>query len=233
MCRRTSFNDRGYTAILLHTVTDNYLVMTETESRAQIPLRPAAEPMAEKKPAPERGKKEPKKGLNQKAVKELSKSTNQLKKDKVKGKGENVNETVSDMFASGFLKGVWENHKTPNVYTRFPPEPNGHLHIGHAKAIHINWGFSKRYGNGTTILRYDDTNPSAEKEEYFASILEMVRWLGKEPSKITYSSDHFDKLYELAERLIMKDCAYVCFCTGELTTRLACNINLTLDQIPK
>ena len=203
-----------WTIILLHTIPSPSFDMAETEPSTQMPLRPAADPMAENKPAPERGKGQPKKAASKKTAKETSKPANQPRKEKAKGKEANEEDSVPDMFATGFLKSVWENHKTPEVYTRFPPEPNGHLHIGHAKAIHINWGFSKRYGHGSTILRYDDTNPSAEKEEYFTSILEMVRWLGKEPSKITYSSDHFDKLYELAERLIMKDCAYVCFCTG-------------------
>ena len=189
--------------------------MADVELSAQIPLRPAVSSTAEKKPAPERGKKDAKKTAVNKTIKESNKPATQPKKEKLKGKDSAEKEPAPDMFATGFLKSVWENHKTPEVYTRFPPEPNGHLHIGHAKAIHINWGFSRRYGHGSTILRYDDTNPSAEKEEYFTSILEMVRWLGKEPSKITYSSDHFDKLYKLAERLIEKDRAYVCFCTGE------------------
>ena len=100
------------------------------------------------------------------------------------------------------------------VITRFPPEPNGFLHIGHAKAINVNFGYAKAHG-GVTYLRYDDTNPEAEEEIYFTSILDTVRWLGFEPFKITYSSDHFQKLYELAIDLIKMDKAYVCFCTPE------------------
>jgi glutaminyl-tRNA synthetase len=100
------------------------------------------------------------------------------------------------------------------VITRFPPEPNGYLHIGHAKAININFGFAKAY-NGITYLRYDDTNPEAEEGIYFDMILDTVRWLGYEPFQITYSSDHFQRLYELAVELIKKDKAYVCFCTPE------------------
>lgn len=99
------------------------------------------------------------------------------------------------------------------VVTRFPPEPNGFLHIGHAKAININFGYAKHHG-GITYLRYDDTNPEAEEGEYFAAILDVVEWLGFSPYKITYSSDHFQRLYELAIQLIKKDKAYVCFCTG-------------------
>ncbi|KAJ3270868.1 hypothetical protein HDV01_007339 [Terramyces sp. JEL0728] len=100
------------------------------------------------------------------------------------------------------------------VVTRFPPEPNGYLHIGHSKAININFGYAKAH-DGITYLRYDDTNPEAEEGEYFDAILDTVKWLGFEPYKITYSSDHFQKLYELAVQLIKKDKAYVCVCTPE------------------
>ncbi|KAG0235508.1 hypothetical protein BGW42_005121 [Actinomortierella wolfii] len=98
--------------------------------------------------------------------------------------------------------------------TRFPPEPNGYLHIGHAKAININFGMAQAH-NGICYLRYDDTNPEAEEQRYFDSILEIVKWLGFTPTAITYSSDHFQKLYELAIELIKKDKAYVCHCTAE------------------
>lgn len=101
------------------------------------------------------------------------------------------------------------------VYTRFPPEPNGYLHIGHSKAIFVNFGYAAHHG-GKCYLRYDDTNPEKEEGRYFESILETVRWLGFEPWKITYSSDYFDQLYELAVVLIKKDKAYICHCTGEL-----------------
>ncbi|KAI9208216.1 tRNA synthetases class I, catalytic domain-containing protein [Polychytrium aggregatum] len=100
------------------------------------------------------------------------------------------------------------------VVTRFPPEPNGFLHIGHAKAININFGYALAH-EGITNLRYDDTNPEAEEEKYFVSILETIKWLGFEPSAITYSSDHFQRLYDLAVELIKRDKAYVCHCTGE------------------
>lgn len=98
------------------------------------------------------------------------------------------------------------------VWTRFPPEPNGYLHIGHSKAIFVNFGYAAFHG-GKTYLRFDDTNPEAEEARYFESILEMVRWLGYEPWKVTYSSDYFDQLYELAVVLIKKGKAYVCHCT--------------------
>lgn len=100
------------------------------------------------------------------------------------------------------------------VYTRFPPEPNGYLHIGHVKAIMIDFGYAKFHG-GRTYLRFDDTNPEAEEGKYFQSILETVRWLGFEPWKVTYSSDNFDKLYNLAVELTKRGLAYVCFCDAE------------------
>ncbi|KAG5648904.1 hypothetical protein DXG03_000253 [Asterophora parasitica] len=100
------------------------------------------------------------------------------------------------------------------VWTRFPPEPNGYLHIGHSKAIFVNFGFAA-YHNGKCYLRYDDTNPEKEEAKYFESILEMVRWLGYEPWKITYSSDYFSELYDLAVELIKRGKAYVCHCSQE------------------
>ncbi|TCD70441.1 hypothetical protein EIP91_003522 [Steccherinum ochraceum] len=100
------------------------------------------------------------------------------------------------------------------VYTRFPPEPNGFLHIGHSKAIFINFGYAAHNG-GKCYLRFDDTNPEAEEARYFESILQSVRWLGYEPWKITYSSDNFDKLHALAVELIKRDKGYVCHCTAE------------------
>ena len=100
--------------------------------------------------------------------------------------------------------------------TRFPPEPNGYLHIGHAKAMHFDFGVAKKNG-GETYLRFDDTNPAAEKQEYIDSILSSVKWLGHEPAKVTYSSDYFDRLHELAVELIKRGKAYVCHQTKEET----------------
>ncbi|XP_022829459.1 probable glutamine--tRNA ligase [Spodoptera litura] len=95
------------------------------------------------------------------------------------------------------------------VRTRFPPEPNGILHIGHAKAININFGYAAAH-DGICFLRYDDTNPEKEEEKFFVGIKDMVEWLGYTPYKITHSSDYFDQLYEWAVQLIRKDLAYVC-----------------------
>lgn len=94
------------------------------------------------------------------------------------------------------------------VFTRFPPEPNGYLHIGHAKAMFVDFGLAKERG-GCCYLRYDDTNPEAEKKEYIDHIEEIVHWMGWEPFKITYTSDYFQELYELAVELIKRGHAYV------------------------
>ena len=100
------------------------------------------------------------------------------------------------------------------VHTRFPPEPNGYLHIGHAKAITVSFGIAKRY-NGKCNLRFDDTNPVAEEVEYVDSIREDVRWLGFEWANECYASDYFDQLYEFARDLIRKGLAYVDDSTSE------------------
>ncbi|MBQ1821963.1 MAG: glutamine--tRNA ligase/YqeY domain fusion protein [Lachnospiraceae bacterium] len=94
------------------------------------------------------------------------------------------------------------------VVTRFPPEPNGYLHIGHAKSILLNYGMAKEY-NGTFHMRFDDTNPTKEKEEFVDSILEDIKWLGADfGDTIYFASDYFPKMYEIAEKLIMKGKAY-------------------------
>ncbi|PAV91745.1 hypothetical protein WR25_09248 [Diploscapter pachys] len=95
------------------------------------------------------------------------------------------------------------------VVTRFPPEPNGVLHIGHAKAININFGYAKATG-GACYLRFDDTNPEKEEEKFFLAIEDIVRWLGYSPVAVTHSSDNFQQLYEWAVVLIKKGHAYVC-----------------------
>src|SRR5262249_1842877 len=94
------------------------------------------------------------------------------------------------------------------VQTRFPPEPNGYLHIGHAKAICLDFGLADEFG-GRTNLRFDDTNPEKEETEYVESIKEDVRWLGFEWDGLYYASDYFDQLYEWALKLIRAGKAYV------------------------
>ena len=99
--------------------------------------------------------------------------------------------------------------KIREIHTRFPPEPNGYLHIGSAKAIYINWSIANQYG-GKFNLRLDDTNPAREGEEYVNSIIEDLHWLGADPNGgIFYGSDYFDKCYEYAEKLILEGKAYV------------------------
>src|ERR1700704_174685 len=100
------------------------------------------------------------------------------------------------------------------VCTRFPPEPNGYLHIGHAKSICLNFGTARKYG-GTVNLRFDDTNPEKEEQEYVDSIMEDVRWVGFQWDGLYYASDYFDQLYEWAVALIKKGKAYVCDLTPD------------------
>lgn len=94
------------------------------------------------------------------------------------------------------------------VFTRFPPEPNGFLHIGHAKSMRLNFGVAGRSGGGC-IMRFDDTNPEAEKKIYIDSIYDSLAWLGHKPVRVTYTSDYFPQLYDLAVALIKKGLAYV------------------------
>ena len=101
------------------------------------------------------------------------------------------------------------------VHTRFPPEPNGYLHVGHAKSICLNFGLAQEFG-GKCNLRFDDTNPSKEETEYVDSIIEDVRWLGFEfEDRLYYASDYFDQLYAWAVQLIKQGQAYVCDLTPE------------------
>ena len=100
------------------------------------------------------------------------------------------------------------------VMTRFPPEPNGYLHIGHAKSICLNFGLAQKY-NGQTNLRFDDTNPVTEETEYVDSIKADVRWLGFEWANEFYASDYFEQLYIFAIKLIEKGLAYVDDSTSE------------------
>lgn len=117
-----------------------------------------------------------------------------------------------------FLEEIVENDlaqgKHTSIITRFPPEPNGYLHMGHAKSICLNFGLARKY-NGKTNLRFDDTNPVTEETEYVESIKQDVRWLGFEWAQELYASDYFDKLYEFAVKLIKKGLAYVDDSTSE------------------
>jgi len=118
-----------------------------------------------------------------------------------------------------FIEEIIEEHNRTGrfegrVHTRFPPEPNGYLHIGHAKSICLNFGLARKYG-GKCNLRFDDTNPTKEETEYVDSIMEDVRWLGFEWDGLYYASDYFEQLYEWAIKLIEKGKAYVCDLTAD------------------
>jgi glutaminyl-tRNA synthetase len=123
-----------------------------------------------------------------------------------------------------FIQEIIEDHNRAGrfagrVHTRFPPEPNGYLHIGHAKSICLNSGLAVQFG-GKFNLRYDDTNPTKEEQEYVDSIRDDVRWLGaKWDDREFYASDYFDQLYDWAEKLIRDGKAYVCDLTSEETAR--------------
>ncbi|MCQ2274799.1 MAG: glutamine--tRNA ligase/YqeY domain fusion protein [Bacteroidales bacterium] len=110
---------------------------------------------------------------------------------------------LEEIIEQGLAEGTYKS-----ILTRFPPEPNGYLHIGHCKSICLNFGLAKKYG-GKTNLRFDDTNPVKEDTEYVDSIQQDIRWLGFEWASVHYASDYFDQLYEWAVVLIKKGLAYV------------------------
>jgi len=117
-------------------------------------------------------------------------------------------ENVQTNFIRNIIDADLASGKHTSVVTRFPPEPNGYLHIGHAKSICLNFGIARDY-NGTCNLRFDDTNPDKEEEEYMHSIMEDVRWLGFEWNEERHASDYFEQLYMFAVKLILDGKAYV------------------------
>jgi glutaminyl-tRNA synthetase len=127
---------------------------------------------------------------------------------------ENCNWKTRKVVKKNFIQLIVENDLKEGknggrVHTRFPPEPNGYLHIGHAKAICLDFGIAQKYG-GKCNLRFDDTNPSKEDVEYVDSIMEDVRWLGFDwEDRLYYASDFFEKLYEFAVQLIKEGKAYI------------------------
>ena len=120
----------------------------------------------------------------------------------------------NDFIRQRIKSDVNANRLSHGVITRFPPEPNGFLHIGHAKSICLNFGVAQEFG-GKTFLRFDDTNPEKEDEIFVESILEDVKWLGFTWDHLTYASDYFEQLYTFAEGLILDGKAYVCSLTSE------------------
>jgi glutaminyl-tRNA synthetase len=124
--------------------------------------------------------------------------------------------SASDFIRNIIAEDVKNNKNDGRVATRFPPEPNGYLHIGHAKSICLNFGIANEYEGGTCNLRFDDTNPSKEDVEYVESIKEDVRWLGFDwEDRLFYASDYFEQLYEYAVQLIKLGKAYVCSLSAE------------------
>lgn len=132
-----------------------------------------------------------------------------------KEKMESEKEVISKNFIEQIIdKDIEEGH-CKTVVTRFPPEPNGYLHIGHAKSILLNYGLAKKYG-GKFNLRFDDTNPTKEKTEFVESIIEDVKWIGGDyGDRLFFASNYFDLMYEAAIKLINKGKAYVCDLTAE------------------
>ena len=120
-----------------------------------------------------------------------------------------TDEKSSSNFIKAIIDADLESGKHTAIQTRFPPEPNGYLHIGHAKSICLNFGLAKQYG-GKCNLRFDDTNPEKEDVEYVDSIQEDIAWLGFKPDKVLYASSYFDQLYEWAVKLIKDGKAFVC-----------------------
>ena len=127
--------------------------------------------------------------------------------------------TEKEVVSRNFIEQIIDKDLAEGVYdtvnTRFPPEPNGYLHIGHAKSIILNSGLAKQYG-GKFNLRFDDTNPTKEKSEFVESIKEDVRWLGADfEDRLFFASNYFDQMYEGAVKLIKKGKAYVSELTAE------------------
>lgn len=138
--------------------------------------------------------------------KELTEGTNKESEEK---------ETVSKNFIEMIIEKDLAEGRVKNIVTRFPPEPNGYLHIGHAKSILLNYGLAKKYG-GKFNLRFDDTNPTKEKTEFVESIIEDVKWVGADfEDRLFFASDYFDQMYEAAVKLIKKGKAYVCDLSAE------------------
>ena len=126
-----------------------------------------------------------------------------------------VKEVVSKNFIEQIIEKDLEEGHIKKIATRFPPEPNGYLHIGHAKSILLNYGLAKKYG-GTFNLRFDDTNPTKEKTEYVDSIIEDVKWVGGNfEDRLYFASDYFNNMYEAAVKLIKKGKAFVCDLSAE------------------
>ena len=129
---------------------------------------------------------------------------------------EAVKETVvSKNFIEQIIEKDLEEGKYEEICTRFPPEPNGYLHIGHAKSILLNYGLAQKY-HGKFNMRFDDTNPTKEKVEFVESIKADIKWLGADwEDRLYFASNYFEQMYEAAIKLIKKGKAFVCDLTAE------------------
>jgi len=127
--------------------------------------------------------------------------------------GENIGNTSSN-FIKRIVVDDLQSKKHDNIITRFPPEPNGYLHIGHAKSIVLNFELADEF-NGKTNLRFDDTNPTKEDTEYVESIKEDIKWLGFDWDDLYFASDYFEEMYNRAVLLIKKGLAFVCDLTPD------------------
>ena len=125
-----------------------------------------------------------------------------------------MEENKSLNFIEEIISNDLKEGKYTSILTRFPPEPNGYLHMGHAASICLNFGVAQNFG-GNTNLRFDDTNPVTEDTEYVESIQQDVKWLGFDWANIYYASDYFDTLYNFAVQLIQQGDAYVCDLSAE------------------
>ena len=138
---------------------------------------------------------------------------------------EKEKEVLETVVSKNFIEQEIDKDLAEGVYdhvqTRFPPEPNGYLHIGHAKSILLNSGLAKKYG-GKFNLRFDDTNPTKEKTEFVESIMEDVKWLGADfEDRLFFASNYFDKMYECAVFLIKKGKAFVCDLSSRADQRVS------------
>ena len=142
--------------------------------------------------------------------------------------------TPESSIPSNFIRDIvaedLKSGKRAQVVTRFPPEPNGYLHIGHAKSIGLNFGLAIEH-HGICHLRFDDTNPETEDPEYVQAIQDDVRWLGFDwHGKMFFASDYFEKLYQFAERLIQKGGAYVDSSSAEDIRKRRTGLHLRIRQ---
>jgi glutaminyl-tRNA synthetase len=149
--------------------------------------------------------------------------------NKIMSNTENTKSPIEGASATNFIReAVAEDLKTgrfPGVHTRFPPEPNAYLHIGHAKAIWIDYGIAQEFG-GLFNLRFDDTNPAKEEQEFVDAIIEDVKWIGAEfGDRLFFGSDYFEKMYDWAVELIKKNKAYVCDLSAEEVSKTRGNLS--------